>query len=58
MSARNGYYLMADGDLAGPFRSVNEAKDASKQIKHTEDFCIRTVITVERVVDGKWVTVQ
>lgn len=58
MSARNGYYVMADGTLCGPFTSVDEAKDASKQIA-AEDLCIRTVITVERQdKTGNWVTVH
>lgn len=58
MSARTGYYLMADGDLTGPFRTVREAKEASTTIKATE-VCIRTVITVERQDEtGKWVTVH
>jgi hypothetical protein len=58
MSKRNGYYLMIDGDLAGPFTTVSEAKDASRQIRG-EDIAIRTVITVERQDEtGKWVTVH
>jgi hypothetical protein len=49
---------MIDGDLAGPFRTVSEAKDASAQIK-ADDIAIRTVITVERQDEtGRWVTVH
>lgn len=57
MSIRKGYWYNADGAVGGPFRSVGEAKEAATE-KQVDNISIRTVVELEKFVDGTWHTVH
>lgn len=56
MSIRRAYWYKADGNVGGPYRSVNETKEACP--RNAEDISIRAVVELEKFVDGAWHTVH
>ena len=58
MSVRRGYWFLKGNTYDGPFQTIREAKEASSAIKNSDDVSIRSMIEVERFVNGQWVTVH
>lgn len=62
MSARRGYYYIADGQYDGPFSTIKQAKEALEAHplnKRAEAVSIRSLITIEtKDNSGNWVTVH
>ena len=57
MSIRRGYWYKAGQAVGGPYKSIGETKEAASET-NADEITIRTVIELEKFVDGAWHTVH
>ena len=53
MSIRIGYWYKAGQAVGGPYKSIGETKEAASET-NADEITIRTVIELEKFVDGAW----